>query len=115
MAEETDGFRVTDHNLAAESIDGGNHTENNHDRWKTERDGAQGAMPGDTASRDETSLHHEENHPEGKNRSMEMKDGTGQRGAQHAGAEVGWRKTYEDHHAQQDRHATKEEALDGCG
>jgi hypothetical protein len=42
---------------------------------------------------------------------MEVKDGAGQRRAQHAGAEVSGREAYKDHDAQQDCHATKEDAL----
>jgi hypothetical protein len=30
----------SDHHFAIESIDGGNHTENDHDRWKKEPDDA---------------------------------------------------------------------------
>ena len=94
-------------------VDGSDHAEHDHDRGKAEGDDAEGTMPFDATSGDEGGLHGEQQHPEGEDRAVDVKDGAGKRRAHHAGLKVSWREADEDADAKQDRHAAVEDAFDG--
>jgi hypothetical protein len=97
-----------------EGINGCNQPKDDHDGRKAESEGAEGTMPVDAAGRDESRLNKVKNHPERECRSMDVKDGTWQWGPQHADTEIGRRKPDDDDHAEQDRHAAKEDVLGGA-
>ena len=105
------GIERADHHSTTQRVDGSDHAEHDHDWRQAESDGAEGTMPSDAASGDKGDLHDEYQHPEGEDRAMDVKNGTGKRRAHHAGLEVSWREADEDADAEQDRHAAVEAAF----
>jgi hypothetical protein len=107
------GLQRTDPYSAMKRVDSSHHAEHDHNRRKAESDRSEGTMPFDAASGDECGLNSEQQHPEGEDRAVEVKDGARKRRAHHAGLEVSWREADEHADAEQDRHATVENAFDG--
>jgi len=70
-------------------------------------------MPFNPAGRDEGGLDGEQQHPEREGSAVDVKDGAGERRAQHAGAEVSGAEADVHADAEQDGHARVEDAFRG--
>lgn len=113
-SERDGGIEGADLNPAMQGVEGGDDADDDHDRRQAESHGPEGAMPGHASGGNERGLGEVDQHPESEDGAVDMEDRAGQRGAQHAGTEVGGRKTDKYDDAEQDRHAAEEGAFNGA-